>query len=270
MFGKRIRQKFREGGVAIGSWITFRDPAVAEIMARAGFDWLTVDMEHSPITLSEAQELIRVISLCDVCPLVRMPANDPTLAKRLMDAGAAGIIVPMVNSAADAELAVQSVKYPPLGRRSVGLARAQGYGPGFDDYVGTTNEDSLVIVQIEHADAVANIDQILAVPGVDAFFIGPYDLSASMGLPGRFGDRRIQDALNAVIRAGQRQNVPAGIHVVYPSRELMLEKTNQGFQFLAYGVDFLLLGETCRHDLVAVKSLIQERAGRITDGSNTA
>src|SRR3990172_4946190 len=141
-------------------------------MARAGFDWLTVDMEHSAITLSQAQELIRVISLCGVCPLVRLSSNDAALAKRVMDAGAGGVIVPMVNSGGEARAAVESVKYPPEGRRSVGMWRAQGYGPDFDEYVAAANRESLVLVQIEHAEAVARLQEILAVPGIDGLMVG--------------------------------------------------------------------------------------------------
>lgn len=114
-----IRKTLRGGGTSVGSWLTFSDPAVAEILSRAGFDWLAVDMEHSPLNLSQAQELIRTISLCGVCPLVRLSANDPVMTKRVLDAGAQGVIVPMVNSRAQAESAVAAAKYPPRGRRSV-------------------------------------------------------------------------------------------------------------------------------------------------------
>ena len=116
---------FNDNEVALGSWITLAHPAVAEIMANAGFDWLAIDLEHSVITIREAEELIRVIELSNVVPLVRLTSNNSDLIKRVMDAGAHGIIVPMVNSALDAEMAVQSIKYPPAGRRGVGLARAQ-------------------------------------------------------------------------------------------------------------------------------------------------
>ena len=129
-----LKKKFEKKSISIGSWITLAHPAIAEIMAKSGFDWLTIDMEHSAITLSEAQNLIQVIELCQVTPLVRVSENDPTLIKRVMDAGAHGVIVPMVNTVAEAEAAVSAVKYPPVGIRGVGLARAQGYGLEFKKY----------------------------------------------------------------------------------------------------------------------------------------
>ena len=138
----------------LGSWITLAHPAIAEIMANSGFNWLAVDLEHSTITIREAEELIRIIDLAGVTPLVRLTANDANQIKRIMDAGSAGIIVPMVNSANDAVNAVNAVKYPPVGKRGVGLARAQGYGVKFNEYFEWQQSNSIVIVQIEHIDAV--------------------------------------------------------------------------------------------------------------------
>ena len=129
-----LKQKIKNRELTIGSWITIGDPVVAEIMANAGYDWLTIDMEHSVISLEAAQDLIRCIALCGVDPLVRVGNNDPTIIKRVMDAGAHGVIVPMVNTRQDAINAVNAVKYPPQGTRGVGLARAQKYGNGFDEY----------------------------------------------------------------------------------------------------------------------------------------
>ncbi len=240
----------------VGSWVTFAETSSAEIMARAGFDWLTVDMEHSAITLSQAQELIRVISLCGVCPLVRLSSNDAALAKRVMDAGAGGVIVPMVNSEAEARAAVESVKYPPEGRRSVGMWRAQGYGPDFDEYVAAANRESLVLVQIEHAEAVARLQEILAVPGIDGLMVGPYDLSASMGLAGQLDHPDVLDALDRIAAAARARNIPAGLHVVRPSPDELLAKVAAGYRLLAYSVDFLLLGETCRRDLRQLRSAL--------------
>ena len=182
-----IKKALKEGKVTIGSWITIGHPIVAEIMAQAGFDWLTIDMEHSAITIEKTQELIQIIQLSGVAPLVRVSENNPTIIKRVLDAGAYGVIVPMVNSAKDAEKAVKAVKYPPVGSRGVGLARAQGYGFDFDEYAATINEESVVIVQMEHIDAVNNLDSIVSVEGIDGCIIGPYDLSGSLGVPGEIG-----------------------------------------------------------------------------------
>ena len=253
MLTTTIREKLAAEIPVVGSWISLPDTTVAEIMARSGFDFLTVDMEHSAITMSEAQELIRVISLCGVCPFVRLTSNDGALTKRVLDAGAVGIIVPMVNTAEEAEAAVGAARYPPVGHRSVGLARAQGYGPGFDAYFEDANADTLVIVQIEHATAVENVEQILSVAGIDAIMVGPYDLSASMGIPGQLDHPRVLDALSRVTTAARRHDVPAGFHVVWPSPEELVKRAREGFALIAYSVDILLLGEGCRQGLAEIR-----------------
>lgn len=240
----------------IGSWLTIPSPTVAEIMARAGFDWLVVDMEHSAIGLNQAQELIRVIHLCKLPALVRVGENNPNLIKRVMDAGASGVIVPMVNNVADARQAVASVKYAPKGKRGVGLARAQGYGPAFEAYWQWVVSESAVIVQIEHIKAVENLQAILSVEGVNGFIVGPYDLSSSLGVPGQFEHPRVQSALQQVCSVIDQGFKPAGFHVVQPDPEDAANKLQAGYSFLAFGVDFLYLGEMCRNQLSKLRESI--------------
>jgi 2-keto-3-deoxy-L-rhamnonate aldolase RhmA len=237
---------------SIGSWLTMSDPAVAEIMARAGYDWLVVDLEHSALSISQAVALIRVIDLCGCVPLVRMSSNDATQIKRVMDGGARGVIVPMVNSAQEAKQVVDAVKYPPFGRRGVGLARAQGYGTTFAKYRDWQEEGSIVIVQVEHILAVENLEAILSVQGVDGFIVGPYDLSASLGTPGDFSNPRMTQALGK-IGAFAKSHV-AGAHVVQPNPDEVKQKIVEGYGFIAYSVDFLLLGENARTGLNQIKS----------------
>jgi 2-dehydro-3-deoxyglucarate aldolase len=239
--------------LTIGSWITLAHPAIAEIMAKAGFDWLVVDLEHSVITIREAEELIRIIDFCGVVPLVRLSANDPVQIKRVMDAGAHGVIVPMVNSSEDAERAVAAVKYPPLGRRGVGLARAQGYGARFEEYKSWLEQESIVIVQVEHIKAVENLGDILSTEGVDGFIVGPYDLSASLGVSGQFEHPAMFDALREVRRVGGSRKEVAGYHVVPPQPDLVIQKVQEGYRFLAYSVDMLFLGEMCRNGLQEIR-----------------
>ena len=149
---KTLKRKLQNKERTIGSWITLGNTGIAEIMANIGFDWLVVDLEHSMISIEVAGELIRVIDLAGVSPLVRLTSNQPDQIKRVMDAGAHGIIVPMVNKRTDAEKAVEAVHYAPHGNRGVGLARAQGYGDQFNEYVEWQEEGPVVIVQIEHRD----------------------------------------------------------------------------------------------------------------------
>jgi 2-keto-3-deoxy-L-rhamnonate aldolase RhmA len=240
----------------IGSWISLGHPAIAEIMVGAGFEWLVVDLEHSAITLGEAAELIRVIDLCGVTPLVRVSANDPVQIKRVMDAGAHGVIVPMVNSASEAEQAVAAVRYPPQGRRGVGLARAQGYGTTFENYWEWVQKESIVIVQVEHILAVNNLAAILAVPGVDGLIVGPYDLSCSLGLPGEFDHPRLMEALEEIRQVAAKSTASAGYHVVPPQPDQVRQKLTEGYSCIAYSVDFLLLGEMCRQGLNTIREAL--------------
>lgn len=246
---KDVINAVRNGRCTIGSWITLAHPAIAEIMARAGFDWLTVDMEHSVLTIREAEELIRVIELCGVTPLVRLSANDPVQIKRVMDAGAYGVIVPMVNSATEAAQAVAAVHYPPRGRRGVGLARAQGYGTRFEHYVHWVERGPLVIVQIEHIQAVNNLEAILAVEGVDGFIVGPYDLSGSLGVPGEFEHPLMKEALQQIETVGADSGKAPGFHVVEPRPDELRSRIVQGYRFVAYSLDIRMLDCACRDGL---------------------
>ncbi len=249
-----LKEKLHKNIPTIGSWITIGDPSVAEIMARAGFDWLTVDLEHSAITLREARDLIRVIELSGVIPLVRVGANDPLIIKRVMDAGAHGVIVPMVNTREDAMRAVASVKYPPKGTRGVGLGRAQGYGFTFPKYKKWLDKESVVIVQIEHIDAIKNLEKILSVPGVDGSMIGPYDLSGSLGHPGESERKDVQDAISRYEAICKKMKKPMGFHVVQPDVEKAKKYLAKGYTFLSLSFDALFLGLHARSVLGELKS----------------
>jgi 2-dehydro-3-deoxyglucarate aldolase len=251
-----LKKKLRKNVVTVGSWITIGHAAIAEIMAKIGFDWLVIDMEHSAITLHEAQQLIQVIDLCGVTPLVRVGENNPYLIKRVMDAGSYGVMVPMVNTKEDAIKAVNAVKYPPVGTRGVGLARAQGYGMDFERYNNRLNRDSVVIVQIEHIKAVENLDDILSVDGVDAFFVGPYDLSGSLGIPGQLKHPKVIKSLEKVMRVAGRHNVIPGFHVVQPDIEEVAMKIRRGYKFIGYCLDTLFLGSKCAEDVSAIRRKI--------------
>ena len=241
--------------ISIGSWITIGHPAIAEIMASAGFDWLAVDLEHSVITLREAEDLIRVINLKGIVPFVRLSSNSPEQIKRVMDAGAHGVIAPMINSRIEAESLISAVKYPPVGCRSFGLARAQGYGASFNDYRAWEKNNVMVIVQIEHIDAVNNLESILTVDGVDAYFVGPYDLSGSLGIPGEFEHPTFVKALETIRSVGNKLGVPGGIHIVEPDPEELVRSIKEGNQFIAYGVDHRMLDITCRNGLSRILDL---------------
>lgn len=248
-----LKEKIKKSKVLVGGWITMADGIVPEIMAQAGFEWLAVDMEHSALTLEQVQNQVRVIELSGVPSLVRVGENNPNLIKRVMDTGTQGVIVPMVNSRAEAVKAVQSVHYPTRGIRGVGLARAQKYGFSFSEYRQWLKQKSVVIVQIEHIRAVENIDEILQVEGIDAFIVGPMDLSGSLGFPGEMDHPKVVEALKVVMNASKRFNIPAGFHVIPPDTGLLTAKVRQGYKFLAFSLDILLLGTVCRNSLAQVK-----------------
>jgi 2-dehydro-3-deoxyglucarate aldolase len=245
----KLKQKIKNAELTIGSWITLGNTSVAEIMANAGYDWLVVDLEHTTISVEQAGELIRTIELSGISSLVRLTNNDENQIKRMLDAGARGIVVPMVKSASDAKYAVAATRYPPLGNRGVGLARAQCYGSSFKDYFSwqaDTNDGPIVVVQIEHIDAVNNLKDILSVKGVDAFIIGPYDLSCSMGIPGEFDNPQFTDVMKNIIETGDKLGAVSGIHVVEPDIEKLNNAINEGYKFIAYSVDIRMLDVTAR------------------------
>jgi len=246
---KNLKEKIKNKQHTIGSWITLGCPGVAEIMSNAGFDWLVVDLEHTTISLDQAGDLIRTIELSGVSSLVRLTSNDENQIKRVMDAGAQGIVVPMVKSADDAMRAIAATRYPPLGNRGVGLARAQQYGSSFKEYLtwqGNINSGPIVIVQIEHIDAVDNLKKILSVDGVDAFIIGPYDLSCSMGIPGEFENPKFIQIMEKIMTISSKLDSVSGLHVVEPDKEKLNEAIEAGHKFIAYSVDIRMLDVTVR------------------------
>jgi len=228
---------------SFGTWLTRPDPAITELMASSvHFSWLTVDLEHSTIDLQQAENMIRIIQLCGKEAYVRLSQNDPVQIKWVLDAGADGIIVPMVNSRAEVLSALNALHYPPKGTRGVGLARAQRYGLSFKHYRDAIEPKLKLFIQIEHKDAVECIDEIFSTGGLSGYFIGPYDLSASLGRPGDFGNTRLCRYLAAVKKAGERHGVPAGFHAVEPDAALIRGKIREGYALIAVSLEMLLLG----------------------------
>ena len=205
----------------IGSWITLNHISVAEILADAGFDWLCVDIEHSVTDYAEVQQLILAIQSKGLKAYVRVGDNNARIIKRVLDAGADGIIVPSVNSASEARKAVDAIKYPPYGKRGVGLSRAQSYGFGFDDYCDNKSKEIKLIVQIEHIDAINELDAIITTDGVDGTFIGPYDLSGSLGKPGQWDDPLVKNALLLFEQTARKYDKWIGFHVIQPEFDLV-------------------------------------------------
>ncbi|MBI5133467.1 MAG: 2,4-dihydroxyhept-2-ene-1,7-dioic acid aldolase [Thaumarchaeota archaeon] len=254
---KKLKEKLKKREVSIGTWLMLGNSAIAEIVSDCAFDWITIDMEHSVTSLSQAQQMMQVISRANKVPLVRLPDHSATTIKRVMDAGAAGVIVPNVKTAEEAQAIVSAVKYPPVGTRGVGLARAQGYGLGFEEYKAWINNGSIIIVQIEHVLGVENLKKILEVPGIDGIFIGPYDLSASIGLPGKLNDPKVEALVQKAMKITLDMGFSAGYHVVAPDVNEVKARIKQGFNFVGYSLDTLMLGRTFRDHLKEIRSQIK-------------
>lgn len=245
----------------LGSWIQFSQPAHAEILAKAGFDWLAVDLEHSVISLREAEDLIRIIDLSGVVPFVRMSSNNPVQIARIMDAGAHGVIVPMVNTKQEALKAVESVFYPPKGKRGVGLARAHEYGARFEDYRQWLKENGKVIVQIENIEGVKNLTEIFSVEGVFGFIVGPYDLSSSLGIPGQLDHPTMVDTLKEINEiASQFSHIKKGVHKISIDPQPVLDAIEDGYDLIAYSTDMLFLGDSCRNGIQEIKKVLSNRS----------
>jgi 2-dehydro-3-deoxyglucarate aldolase len=246
-----LLRRMRDGGIVIGSWLNSGSPVIAELMASCGFDFLCVDAEHSAVDLPETQRLFQAIrSGCPTCAsLVRLHGVDYAFVKRYLDAGADGVIAPLVRSAAEARLLVQACKYPPDGMRGIGFCRANGYGARVEDEIRRANDEVLVAVQIEHADAIGAIDEILAVPGIDAAFIGPYDLTASLGIPAQFTHPDYLAAKAKVLSACARHKIVPGIHAVPTDPDAALSAIAEGYKFLAYSLDITMVATASRRAL---------------------
>jgi 2-dehydro-3-deoxyglucarate aldolase len=240
----------------VGSWLSTASPIAAELMAESGLDFVCVDAEHSAVDLGTTQSLFQAIKAGDrSCrPFVRLPGGGYSDPKRYVDAGAAGIIAPLVNSKEEAEELVRSVKYPPLGERGVGFCRANAYGRDVLEHFETANDEVSLIVQIEHIDAVECVDRILSVDGVDGAFIGPFDLSASMGLTAQFENQDFIDARDRVLESCKRHDCAAGIHVVAPEPDEVLQRVSEGYRLIAYTLDITALWKVYSEGLNSIRS----------------
>lgn len=244
-----FRTRLLRGERLIGTIASIAASEAVEILADCGFDWLFIETEHAPVGPAE---LHRMISAAPNIPcVVRLPNHDEINIKRALDAGAAGIIAPQVNTVEQARAIVAYAKYPPAGRRGVGISRANGYGYQVGDYAARANQDTAVIVQAEHIDAVINIDEIVAVPGVDAIFIGPYDLSASMGKLGQLSDPEVVAAINKIRDTALKAGLKLGFYANSP--ELVTPQLAAGFTLAACGVDVLFIRQGAKSVVEALK-----------------
>lgn len=247
-----FRSRLTGGETLLGTMITLPTPATAEILADVGFDWFFVDGEHGPLESSELLAILQAVGDRVPC-IVRVPAADEVPIKKVLDLGAAGIIVPQVNSAEQAEAVVRYARYSPEGARGVGLARAHGYGMRFEEYLEWANKEVTVVIQAEHARAVENIDAIVKVAGIDAVLIGPYDLSASYGKMGQIHDPQVTGGIDRVTDACQTAGIQLGYFGVTP--RAVQPFIERGYSLIVAGVDTLFLGRAAQATLSELRSL---------------
>jgi len=245
----KLRRACLERTPTFGGWLQIGHPTPAEIHARAGFDWVCADLEHGIIGIETLAGIFRALSGFDCVPVARVPANDPVWIRRSLDAGARGIIVPMINSAEEAERAVCAAKYPPRGERGFGYCRANAHGIDFAEYARTANDETAVILQVEHLKAIDNLEAIAAVADVDALFIGPYDLSGSLGVPGELEDPKVRDALERFRETCRERGMAMGLHLVRPTEASLQRSLAEGYTFLALGLDTVLMETAARQAL---------------------
>ena len=238
---KSFKSRLKKNALLIGSWITIPDTNIIEIFSNFSFDWLCIDMEHSSITIKEIPFLTSLIESKNITPLVRIGEHDKNLIKRVMDCGSHGIIVADVRTAEQAKSIINSVKYPPYGTRGVGLYKAQNYGENFDDYNIWLQNESVIILQIEHIDALNNLDEILSLNDVDAIMIGPYDFSGSIGIPGDFKNKKYLNNLNLILKKSKKYKKTIGIHSISTNPNDCKDYIKKGYKFIACSLDTIFL-----------------------------
>jgi 2-dehydro-3-deoxyglucarate aldolase len=247
---KNFRSRLQDRELLLGTMVTLETPAAAEIFAELGFDWLFVDGEHGPLDSGELLAILRAVGHRLPCA-VRVPAASEAPIKKALDLGAAGVIVPMVNTAEQAQSVVSFARYSPAGSRGVGLARAHGYGLKFQEYVTSANDEIAVIVQAEHVQAIDNIESIVAVEGIDAVQLGPYDLAASMGRMGQVDDPVVVEAIDHVLRTCREAGIAVGWFGV--SGAAVQPYIDRGCTLITASVDTLLLAEAARTLLASLR-----------------
>ncbi len=224
-----------------GAWVSYAEPSITETFAKAGFDFLAIDMEHSTITLPEAKSIITVSQNYNVSCMPRPVSHSNDFIKPLLEFGADGMLIQMVNNANEVKRLIDHLKYPPIGKRSYGVNRAQGYGFDFNEYINNWNNSSIFMIQVESIEAVEKIDEILAFDEIDGVMIGPYDISGSLGVPGQLDHPKVIEASKKVIEACKKYGKSCGTQLNDPKTDSVDELFNLGYTFAILGSDLFVL-----------------------------
>lgn len=220
------------------------DTNVAEIMGRAGFDWVAIDLEHGPVAPADLPDMFRALEIGGTLPFARVAENRSKDIKQVLDSGACGIIIPMIETKEQMEYGIESAKFPPDGKRGIGFSRANLFGKEFKEYFEKINQEIAVIAQIENINAVRELDKILSVKNLDGIMVGPYDLSGSMGLTGNFSHPEFQKVLTEIKEKAAAHEIPMGLHIVEPDENILRKKIKEGYLWIAYGIDAVFLNRS--------------------------
>lgn len=239
---RSVREKLANNKVSLGSWLQIASTSTAEILGQAGYDWIAVDMEHGSISTCQLPDLFRALELGGTLPLVRLAQGDKKDCKQALDAGAGGVIVPMIESAAQLISIRDACRWPPSGVRGVAFSRANLFGKYFEQYREEA-QAPLLIAMIESKQAVDNLEEILRVDGLDAILIGPYDLSASMGITAQFSHFEFVATMTRIRDLCKTAEKRSGVHVVQPDIKLLAGYVEDGYRFIAYSIDSVFFND---------------------------
>ena len=245
-----VRARLRAGGPTVGCFMGLGSPNVAELLGHVGFDWLVIETEHSGLDSAEVEHMLMALSGSASVPLVRVPPRDPVSIQRALDLGAMGVVVPLVRSADEAGEVVSATRFPPEGRRSFGPLRAARYSLDYGEYLDSANENVLVVLILETAEAVTDLEAIAATPGIDVLFLGLFDLCLSLGLePRRLPLPEIDTVIERTLEIGRSHGIAIGMGARTP--EELVSLRNRGFTFLAYATDYFLLLDAAQRGVEA-------------------
>ena len=257
MRSNTVREKVRNGQPTLGCFLGLGSPAIAELLAHAGCEWLLIEMEHNGLDMAEVEHMLRAMNGSETIPLVRIPSADPVFIQRALDIGAMGITVPMVRTAAEAQAIVRASRYPPEGSRSFGPLRASQYTVNYEEYFERANDNVLITLIVETAEAVENLEEIAAVPGIDVLFIGAFDLCLSLGLnPFEMPLPEIDAVMEQTLAVAATADVAVGVGVGSPQE--LRKRAAHGFTFLAYGPDYIMLLNSIRPGVEEFRQLGKE------------
>ena len=257
-----VRQKLLAGQPTLGCFLGLGSPTVAELLAHAGYDWLLIETEHNALDSAEIQHMLMATNATETIPIVRVPSTDHVFVQRALDMGAMGVFVPMIRTVAEAEAVVRATRYPPQGARSFGPLRASHYTLDYADYYERANDNMLIILVLETREALENLEAIAAVPGIDALYVGQFDLCLSLGLnPMEQPHPEIDAALERALAIGRQSGVAIGYGAGTPDE--LRQRLAQGFTFITYGTDYTMLAGAAREGLAVFEQVTRENNSTI-------